>query len=99
MTEIDELAEQLHTWYLEATRELNPESYNIKAQVDFDDLTEEQKSIDRFIALALQEYINKEILKELELAIGKMTLTKYHTGKLDLDWIIHRIGELKEKLK
>ena len=46
----ERLAEKLHEWYLEATRELNPESYNPNAQKSYAELTEEQKFIDRYIA-------------------------------------------------
>ena len=50
-TEVEKMAKQLHVWYLEATRNLNPKSYNSKAQKSYEDLTEEQKKIDRYIAL------------------------------------------------
>jgi hypothetical protein len=48
--EVEQLAESLHVWYLEATRELKPESFNPNTQKAYADLTEEQKFIDRFIA-------------------------------------------------
>lgn len=51
--------EQLHKWYLEATKLLNPESYNPDAQKPYSELTEEQKVIDKFIA----DRINNEIRK------------------------------------
>ena len=38
--------EELHNWYLEVTRKINPESFNEKAQKPYKDLTEEQKFID-----------------------------------------------------
>lgn len=44
------LAQQLHEWYLEATKNLRPDSYNPAAQIPYQDLTEEQKSIDKYIA-------------------------------------------------
>lgn len=47
---VEAIAKQLHGWYLEATKELNPENYNAKAQVAYDDMNEEQKEIDRYIA-------------------------------------------------
>lgn len=50
MTEQETLARQLHEWYLEATAQLHPESYNSKAQKPYDDMTEEQKFMDRYIA-------------------------------------------------
>jgi len=42
--------EQLHQWYLEATKKLHPESFNAKAQVAYKYLTEEQQFIDKYIA-------------------------------------------------
>ena len=48
--EVEIFARRLHSWYLEATRELSPESYNPKAQKDYDSLTEEQRFIDKYIA-------------------------------------------------
>lgn len=41
---------QLHDWYLEATKNLNPESFNKEAQKSFEELTDEQKYIDKYIA-------------------------------------------------
>jgi len=47
---VEEMAEMLHNWYLEATKSLNPKSFNKKAQKKYKDLSEEQKEIDRYIA-------------------------------------------------
>jgi len=52
-------SEQLHKWYLQAIKLLHPESYNPNAQKPYDELTEEQKSIDKFIV----DRINNEIRK------------------------------------
>lgn len=52
---LEQLAEQLHLWYLEATRELDPKSYNPNAQKAYNDLTDEQKFIDRYIAGKIME--------------------------------------------
>ena len=49
--------EQLHQWYLDAIKLLKPESYNPDANKPYSELTEEQKTIDKFIA----NRINKEI--------------------------------------
>jgi len=46
----EQLAEKLHEWYLEATKELEPYSINKQAQKPYTDLSEGQKSIDRYIA-------------------------------------------------
>jgi len=48
--EPEQLAEKLHEWYLEASKQLHPESYNPNAQKSFAQLTEEQKFLDRYIA-------------------------------------------------
>ena len=41
--------EELHKWYLQATSILKKESYNPNAQKPYEELTEEQKFIDKFI--------------------------------------------------
>ena len=48
---VDKLAELLHMWYLDATKQLDPENYNPDAQKEYKDLNEQQKFIDRFIAM------------------------------------------------
>jgi hypothetical protein len=60
MTEREELAEQLHEWYLQATKKLNPESYNQKSQKPYRWLSEEQQSIDLFIADAILKWHNEK---------------------------------------
>lgn len=45
-----ELPERLHIWYLEATKYLDMDSKNPKAQVPYCELTESQKKIDIYIA-------------------------------------------------
>ena len=51
MMNIEELAEKLHEWYLEATAPIyEDDAYNIHAQIPYKYLTEAQKSIDRYIA-------------------------------------------------
>ncbi len=42
--------EELHQWYLDAIKLLHPESYNPNANKPYEELTEEQKTIDKFIA-------------------------------------------------
>jgi len=60
------LAEKLHEWYLEATKELNPESFNPNAQKEYSELTEEQKFIDRFIAQKVLEKANEDFNKKID---------------------------------
>lgn len=42
-------AENLHIWYLEAVKELHPESFNPNANKPYSELTEEQRFIDKYI--------------------------------------------------
>jgi len=49
--------EELHKWYLEAVKELKPESFNPNAQKKYSELTDEQKSIDKHIALQINRKI------------------------------------------
>ena len=53
------IPQQLHKWYLEATKLLHPESYNQKAQKPYEELTEEQRKIDEYIAGKINDYIQK----------------------------------------
>ena len=48
--------EQLHKWYLEATKELSEYSFNKKAQKPYNKLTAEQKFIDEYIADKINEF-------------------------------------------
>lgn len=64
------LAENLHIWYLEATKKINIESFNKKAQKKYKDLTGEQKFIDRYIAKKIIELIkNSQIQSKKELRL------------------------------
>ena len=51
------LARKLHEWYLEATAQISPENFNPEAQKPFEELTEEQKFIDRYIAKKILEFL------------------------------------------
>lgn len=53
----EELAKKLHEWYLEASKKIGAESYNLKAQKDYNELTEEQKLLDKFIADKILEFL------------------------------------------
>jgi len=46
---------QLHRWYLDATKELDPDNYNEEAQKSYTDLNSEQKFIDDFIAAQINK--------------------------------------------
>lgn len=56
----EKLARKLHEWYLQAICKLKPGSYNHNAQKPFDELTEEQKFIDRYIAEEVIKYFEDE---------------------------------------
>ena len=56
--------ERLHEYYLEATKTLNPKSYNPNAQKKFKDLTKEQQQIDIFIANKLKSEVCNQNEKE-----------------------------------
>jgi len=56
---LDLKPEDLHKWYLEATKKLNTESYNKNAQKPYEELSEEQKSIDKFICKKIKQRIRK----------------------------------------
>lgn len=60
------LARKLHEWYLEAvTSGISGNQHNPNAVKSFDDLTEEQKAIDRYIAdKALNELEKLELTEE-----------------------------------
>jgi hypothetical protein len=49
--------EQLHKWYLEATEQLDPASFNREAQKPYNKLTKEQKFIDKYIANKINEVL------------------------------------------
>lgn len=58
---VEEKAEQLHSWYLEAiTSGVAGNQYNPNAIKEYKDLSEEQKAIDRYIALKIIEGLPSE---------------------------------------
>jgi len=59
--------EELHIWYLEATKKINPENYNEKAQKPYDELNREQKFIDCHIASKINKKIRDEIKSRSDL--------------------------------
>jgi hypothetical protein len=93
----DELmAEKLHELYLEATKELNPKSYNPNAQKAYKDLTEEQKFIDRYIAKAILSLIRK---REIEARIDEQKSHTRTSFKSEQDARDLRIKDLEQQLK
>lgn len=71
----EDLAREVHGWYLESCKELDPESYNAKAQKSYDELTEGQKFLDRYMAKKILEMVSKtkeeqvnRIKKNMEIA-------------------------------
>lgn len=51
--------ERIHEWYLEACVNLKDESYNTEAQKAYDELTDEQKFIDKYIVNIIKKKINR----------------------------------------
>ncbi len=76
--------EQLHKWYLEATRELKPESFNPNAQKPYSELTDEQKFIDKYIADKIKEWVKEKINRqEIEDLIHSTMIIK--TGNIEFE--------------
>jgi len=76
MDKQEEWARKQHEWYLEATAKLHPESYNPNAQKSYDDLTEEQKFIDRYIAqkgLDLRSKDRDTLIEKIGVAFGEVS--------------------------
>ena len=51
------LAPLLHKWYLEATKKLNPNDYNPKAQKEYHELTDSQRYISEHIAFRIVDFL------------------------------------------
>ena len=90
------LAKQLHAWYLEATKELNPESYNPNAQKAYEDMTDEQKFIDRYIAKKVRQTIKYETDRNREQFIDFL---KRHIKQARISGEIVYMHEMEEALK
>lgn len=52
---VENLARQLHEWYLSATDNISTESYNPKAKIPYENLSAEQKYIDKYIAIQVHK--------------------------------------------
>lgn len=87
--------EQLHEWYLEATKKLNPESFNEKAQKPFKELTKEQQFIDCFIADKIAEHIRKQLILIEEHFKHSIPISTHERVKIDYK---EDISDLKERL-
>jgi len=53
------LAPLLHKWYLEATKNLNPDAYNPDAQKKYHELSDSQRYIDEHIAFKIIDWIEE----------------------------------------
>lgn len=60
------LPEQMHKWYLEAVKELHPESFNPNANKPYSELTDEQRFLDKYIADKCLLHFTEKVLGELE---------------------------------
>jgi homoserine trans-succinylase len=84
------LPEQLHIWYLQATEHLGDKERNPHAQKNYHQLTENQQSIDRFIAdriIEMMRYERVAIIKRLE---------KIIEGFLDDDDVVQVTAEVNK---
>ena len=60
MKNVEKMAKQLHLWYLEAIKTIPKSAYNVEAQVSYKNLSDEQKNIDRYIAVKVLEAFTGE---------------------------------------
>jgi hypothetical protein len=93
--ELEAMSEQLHVWYLEGTRELDPASYNPKAQKSYVELNEQQKEIDRYIAkkvlaaLAAERAVSgkyRDMMLQAQAAIEKLPEQLLETQRQNPAW-------------
>ena len=94
------LPEQLHVWYLQATEHLGDKERNPHAQKNYHQLTDNQQSIDRFIADRIIEIERAErvaIIERLE-AILKSAFNVENEYGPEVVGTYH-IEELIEELK
>ena len=59
--------EELHKLYRRAVNGLNTADYNVEADVPYEELSEEQKSIDKYIA----DFLNEKYIVRLERLLSK----------------------------
>lgn len=88
----EDFAKQIHTWYLEASSKLHPESFNPAAQKSYEELTEEQKYLDRYLAgkiLVVLAVQRAELEKEI-----KQTIQEARLGITDYKYALDEIEEI-----
>lgn len=89
---LDVDGEYLHELYLEATKTLKPECYNQNAQKAYSELTDDQRSIDEYIAQAIAARfcapVERVCVWKQELTILNGKAYKYRGG-CGRDMIIH----------
>ena len=82
------IAKKLHDWYLEATAKLKPESFNHNAKKSYDDLTDEQKFIDIYIAKKVVSFISQATREEDLREIEKKVCEVYYDGIIRQDGVL-----------
>lgn len=65
-TSLDDFARRLHDWYLEATGQLDPKNFNHEAQKPYEQLRQQQKDIDRYIAGQVKAWHKAEVANLLQ---------------------------------
>ena len=58
--EAEKLAVKLHEWYLEASMMINPDNVNPKAQKSYEELNDQQKFLDRYIAKRTLSFLKEK---------------------------------------
>lgn len=92
---IKELAEFSHNSYLEIIKKLHLESFNQKANISYDKLSEEQKQIDKYIAEKIID--NKWLVKDILLFLLKVDLDKCYPC-IETYEEIHDLNKLIEQI-
>jgi hypothetical protein len=97
----EDLAKQIHTWYLEASQKLHPESFNPEAQKSYEDLTEEQKYLDRYLAEQIVSLLSTQ-QAEIKREIHKISVERIEddlaTKDFQLGWN-EAVQEQKDRIK
>lgn len=79
------LAQLIHNWYLEIVRTLRKGSFNPDANKPFEALTEEQKTIDRFIAI--------KVLDLMEIDFGRGFSEGFAKAKSSIEEEIEKLNK------
>jgi len=100
---LDLKPEDLHKWYLEATKKLKPRSYNKSAQKPYDELTDEQRFIDKFICEKTKQRVRSACMFYLRYKDKPMLLVEEYPDMLGISprikKLTHDLNELLTKYR